>query len=519
MNDFEKGFKYISDNMSSAVGAVHTQDWIGAFDEEQSKLISDLMEKAMQANTDAGKLQGNIFEIFAARTLNMNSLLNHHGAPAHVPDVNTLGSADVVVNGEGSQLKSFSGASQSYRALAETPYERYMSLAAKAAKKGKPFMTLEEYLQKNNIKKEDMHKSLYVGQYKVLPTDQLDKAIELATKAMARAEAKGNYELAQRYKEVLDTLRDTVKNGNDSSAKITRAQLQKLAEASKGLNEGELKELLENELNISFEKLVKENPSVIAKEALYAGLNAAVISLVISIAPVLLNGISKLIKEGEIDKNDLAELGYAGLKGSAKGFINGALTSAIVTCCKANVFGSALENINPSVISTFVVLSIGTIESSIKFATGKIDKAEMVEEICRLYVITGFSVGTGLAFSSIISLTPLQSLSSFAYMLGSFIGSLIGNYVFDTTKNLFMSLCVEHGFTFFGLVEQNYTIPDSVLKEIGTDIFNFDQFEFTTFEYEEFTFDTFDFEQFEYDTFEITPMKRGLVKIHKVAYL
>ena len=65
--------------------------------------------------------------------------------------------------------------------------------------------------------------------------------------------------------------------------------LQQLAEASKGLNEGELKELLENELNISFEKLVKDNPSVIAKEALYAGLNAAVISLVISIAPVLLN--------------------------------------------------------------------------------------------------------------------------------------------------------------------------------------------------------------------------------------
>lgn len=144
----------------------------------------------------------------------------------------------------------------------------------------------------------------------------------------------------------------------------------------------------------------------------------------------------------------------------------------------------------------------------------------MVEEMCRLYVVTGFSLGTGMLASTIASMIPfMQSLTTFAYMIGSFVGGLIGNFVFDISKQLFISLCVDKGLTFFGLVDQNYTLPDEVLNLIGVDKFEFKMFEFDEFEYDEFSYAQFDFNEFEYDRFEITPLKRGVIAVNKIAYI
>ena len=41
--------------------------------------------------------------------------------------------------------------------------------------------------------------------------------------------------------------------------------------------------------------------------------------------------------------------------------------------------------------------------------------------------------------------------------------------VYNIGKKKLISFCVDTGFTCFGLVEQNYELPDEVLKEMGVE--------------------------------------------------
>lgn len=61
----------------------------------------------------------------------------------------------------------------------------------------------------------------------------------------------------------------------------------------------------------------------ILKEGLQAGTTAAIISFVLETAPELYKCIDKLIREGELDENDLKNVGLNALKGGAKGFVRG----------------------------------------------------------------------------------------------------------------------------------------------------------------------------------------------------
>ncbi len=99
-------------------------------------------------------------------------------------------------------------------------------------------------------------------------------------------------------------------------------------------------------------------------------------------------------------------------------------------------------------------------------------------------------------------------------MLGNFVGSLLGGFVYKELDDIVMALAVEKGWTFFGIVDQNYELLDSVLKEIGLDVFEFDEFEFDEFEFDEFEFDEFEFD--EYRPNFISAIRRGVIGVHRV---
>ena len=102
-------------------------------------------------------------------------------------------------------------------------------------------------------------------------------------------------------------------------------------------------------------------------------------------------------------------------------------------------------------------------------------------------------------------------------MLGNFVGSLVGSFVYKELDDVVMALAVEKGWTFFGIVDQDYTLPDSVLKEIGLDLFEFDQFEPDVFKPEVFEFDEFIID--DYQPGFITVLRRGVIGVHKVGYI
>lgn len=81
-----------------------------------------------------------------------------------------------------------------------------------------------------------------------------------------------------------------------------------------------------------------------------------------------------------------------------------------------------------------------------------------------------------------------------------------------------IGFCVESGFTFFGLVEQDYRLSDDVLDELGLDSFELDNFEIDTFELATFDISSFDFNSFEVDSFMPRLLRRGVIEINKVGY-
>ena len=509
---FEQGLKFVSDNMGAALGGQMSQLWIDTINSQIESISNDIMAKVQSTDLPADKLQGFVAEIWHSGTFNADSAVHHSVATAKAPDVNTYASADVEFGGSRASLKYYKDAKSSYAAQSETPYERYMHLKAKADKAGKSYESLDEFLGKRKIKKEDMHKSMYQGQAKLIPTNQLLDAQNLLDKKIAVAQANGKLDQVARYKEVQATLTDILsdKKGN-KSIPLSREDAQRLTRAVK---EGNLDQELLSECGLDINQLVTAKD--IMSEAFSAGLSAAVISFVIGIAPTIIDGISMLVSEGEIDPKLFAEMGYKGLSSAARGFINGSITAALVACCQSGKLGTTLMGANASMISTAVVLMIGTLESGIRLATGRINKAQMAEEMSRLYITTAFSVGGGIAAS--VWFVEIPPLAMAAYMLGSFIGGVIGGFAYNIGHSLFMSFCVDSGCTFFGLVDQNYELPQEILDEIGIDIFEYEKFDYETFQYDSFQFDAFTPDAFEYDKFGITIIRRGVIGVGKIGY-
>ncbi|MGN0502243.1 MAG: hypothetical protein ACI4HN_04915 [Ruminococcus sp.] len=509
---FEQGVKYVADNIGAALGGQMSQLWIDTINSQIESVSSNIMTKVQSTNLPADKLQGFVAEIWHSGTFSANAAVHHSTANASVPDVNTFGSADVKVGDNSASLKYYKNAGGSYAAQSETPYERYLHLKANAEKSGKSYESLDEFLKKRNIDKKDIHKSMYQGQAKLIPANQLLDAQKLLDRKIAVAQANGKLDQVARYQEVRDTLTDILSDhkGN-KSIPLSREDAQRLTQAAK---KGKLDKELLSECGLDINQLVTTKD--IMSEAFSAGLKAAVLSLVISIAPTILDGISMLITEGEIDPSEFAEKGYQGLNAAAKGFLNGSITAALVACCHSGKLGATFINANASVISTAVVLMIGTLESGIKFATGKITKAQMADEIARLHITTAFSVGGGIAAS--VWFSEIPPLAVAAYMLGSFIGGVVGNFAYNIGKSLFMSFCVESGCTFFGIVDQNYQLPQEILDEIGIDVFDYEKFDYEGFQYDSFQFDSFSLDVFEYDKFGITIIRRGVIGVGKIGY-
>lgn len=335
---FEQGLKFVSDNMGAALGGQMSQLWIDTINSQIESISNDIMAKVQSTDLPADKLQGFVAEIWHSGTFNADSAVHHSVATAKAPDVNTYASADVEFGGSRASLKYYKDAKSSYAAQSETPYERYMHLKAKAEKAGKSYESLEEFLGKRKIKKEDMHKSMYQGQAKLIPTNQLLDAQNLLDKKIAVAQANGKLDQVARYKEVQATLTDILsdKKGN-KSIPLSREDAQRLTRAAK---EGNLDQELLKECGLDINQLVTAKD--IMSEAFSAGLSAAVISFVIGIAPTIIDGISMLVSEGEIDPKLFAEMGYKGLSSAARGFINGSITAALVACCQSGKLGTTL---------------------------------------------------------------------------------------------------------------------------------------------------------------------------------
>lgn len=71
----------------------------------------------------------------------------------------------------------------------------------------------------------------------------------------------------------------------------------------------------------------------------------------------------------------------------------------------------------------------------------------------------------------------------------------------------------------FGLVDQNYELPDEVLEEIGIELFQYEQLDYNPFHYDEFSFKDFTYLQSQPDTLSIGILRRGVIGVAQIGYL
>ncbi len=366
--------------------------------------------------------------------------------------------------------------------------------------------SLEDFLNKKKLEGKDPNLSLYQGQGRIVPSDQLSKATEYLKKRYNK-EAYNRPEQAAKYQETLERLDDRIRDGEGiESHPLSRPDSEKLTvEAQKGNVDAEsLKQL-----GVSLEKIVKCED--VFKQAMKAGKTAAVITTVMKIAPEVLKAVSYLIKTGRLNSELFKKMGLAALDGASLGFIRGSVAAGITTACKAGFFGAAMKSLTPSVIASLTVLTMETIGDAFRVACGQKDRQEMTLNLIKNMVVSSSGlIGGGLASCV---------LPCLGFMLGSFIGATLGSFACKAGGAAILSLCVDTGFTMFGLVDQNYELPQEVLDELGIKSFQVEPFRFNEFNGKSFDFGKFHTKEFAYDSFRITVLRRGVVSVSKIGYV
>lgn len=138
-------------------------------------------------------------------------------------------------------------------------------------------------------------------------------------------------------------------------------------------------------------------------------------------------------------------------------------------------------------------------------------------------LIDSVAISTSYVIGSSMANVILMGAMGFAMpVIGFLIGSLIGSSLaslYNIGKNKFLSFCVDSGFTCFGLVDQDYTLPTEVLKELGIDTTPIERVEVARTEIGRVEIGTTQVSRTNFETIQLVILKRGIIGVNKVGYL
>lgn len=252
-------------------------------------------------------------------------------------------------------------------------------------------------------------------------------------------------------------------------------------------------------------------------QARQAGISSATLSAILTLTPEIVKGIDYLIKNGDIDLDDIDKEGEKIAWASTQGFLAGYISSYLYATCVKGGFGEHLVDIDAISLGSVVVLSLDTIKSSILVALGKMSRTEMGEAFLNSVATSSLYVAgshIGGAIGEALGLT----LPGIGYLLGSLIGTSFC-LAYNFTKKGLISLCIDTGFACFGLVDQDYQLPVKALKEMGIDVVGIDIAYLEEAELDEASLDMAELEETKLETVRFSFLKRGLIGVRKIGYM
>lgn len=502
MVGFEEGYEFFTKNASAYAATNMSESYVASVNEEINKLVQEL-NSFKGFETASNKLKGDVAEFWHAGTFNIDSALKGSKNRAFVDRSHDFASSDISTNyGEKYGLKYYSNGQESAKAQAVSVFQRYKEYQSQGGTD-----SLEDFLLNRGYDNIDkiLNDPIYSGQIRIIPRDQLDEATKWLEK-MIKLESSRRPEQVHRYQETLDLLRDKISdNKGAESIPLSKEEAEALASLAK---QGKINA---EDLGLTTEELIKYD--YIIQQAFKAGLTAATISIVLKVAPEIVKAIDYLIKNGEINAGQFKKIGFAAVTGGAEGFIRGSVSAALTTSCKAGLLGEALKSVDPTIIGTVTVLTMNVVKNAFQVAIEKKERSQLASELVRdMYISTCSLIGGGIS-QSIITIPVL------GYMIGNFVGSIVGSFTYNIGSKAVLSFCIDSGFTMFGLVKQDYTLPMEVIEQMGIETFDYETFEYDTFEPDTFSYDTFEPDSFELDTLDITILRRGVIGVSKIGYV
>lgn len=233
--------------------------------------------------------------------------------------------------------------------------------------------------------------------------------------------------------------------------------------------------------------------------------------------PELYKAVDYLIKNGQIDIKGVAKSSGKIISSAGEGFLRGSVAYGLEIAILQGAFGEAMKAVSPSVIGVAVAVVMGTIKDSIRVATGKISPKEMGNHFVDAVVISsGYLVGVKLGGAIVQTLCP--QLPGIGYVMGSLLGCSVA-VVYNIGKRKLISFCVDSGFTCFGLVEQDYSIPEEVLNKMGIDTIPVPRTKVQTADIQRTEVSATNVDRTRYETIDFTVLKRGIIGVNRIGYV
>lgn len=340
----------------------------------------------------------------------------------------------------------------------------------------------------------------YDASEKIVPSDQKQSVVESARR-LAEKNEMNRPEQAAHYHDTANRADDRLRFGNAESKPLTEKDIKELA---RDLRRG--KDIDPEKYGLNTENFVEW--SDVARQAGEAGLHAFAFSAALKIAPHVWNVLERYINKGEVDIKDIVTHGEAVLLGAGTSGLRGGIAAGFTAACKSGLMGNVPKHFAPAAIGMATTLAINAIGYAVQLQQGCITQQEFSYRCVRdIFVLTsGFSGATVGQW-----LIPFPIVGALA---GNLIGSTLGAFAFAGVNSVVLGMCIESGWTYFGLVKQDYVIPDEILIDAGYELFSPEAFYVDEFPVESFTVDTFTTTKLTY-----RPIRRGFIACNVVGYV
>lgn len=480
-NEVQQGWEFAAGVMGADIAAHMGLEYVNSV-EAAIKQLEENINNHQYRNQGVNQLQGYMLEEWGSGTYNVDAVAADSPFRAEVLHSTAKDSVDVIVRKGGETVDAYSAKSYSDGAKSAKEQARLNPQTRQAS---------------------------YQDQGRLVPTDQLSDA-----RAEAHRQALRNQpirpEVSDAYADTEKKLTDRIMTDDGTSSKTaTRDELEDIARESKK------KEFNAEEHGVTAETAIQTD--YLLKQALKAGYTTAAVTVAFQLAPEIYKAIDYLIKTGQLDVQQIKRMGIKGISAGVEGFLRGSVSASLQIMCESGMLGEALKGIKPTVLGTVVALVMQTVKNSILVAAGKMSSQQMGAAFVDTVVISGGYLA-GAHIAGVIGQAIGFELPVVGYLLGSLIGTSFC-VIYNIGKKKLISFCVDTGFTCFGLVEQNYELPEEVLNEMGIETIPIRKTEVEKVDIPRTQIMGTGIEQTEYETVDITVLRRGVIGVNKVGYV